>query len=105
MWMTDQAIVREYKEAKDKKKQIEILADENNCGNEEIEKILEDNGIDLAKKRGRKAKGEAMKRKLPEAVREALTRELIRLQEKMDDIQEKMEEINTYLKGESNGEE
>ena len=47
MDMTPSAIVRNYKEAKDQKAQIRILADRNLCDKKDIEKILSDNGCKL----------------------------------------------------------
>ncbi len=47
MNMTIAAIVRDYEEAKDKRAQIQILADMNLCEKKEIEKILSQNGCEL----------------------------------------------------------
>ena len=52
MQMTVEEIQRNYRLAKDKKKQIEILADLNLCEQDEIKKII---GIEI-KRRGRKKK-------------------------------------------------
>lgn len=43
--MTHDEIVRNYREAKDKKKQIGILADLNECNEEKIISILKENGV------------------------------------------------------------
>ena len=44
--MTNGEIVADYKQAKDKKKQIAILADLNGCKEEDIREILKNGGID-----------------------------------------------------------
>lgn len=47
MQMTDSEIVKNYKDSKNKKGQIQILADLNTCKPDDIRKILKDNGVDL----------------------------------------------------------
>ena len=47
MYMTENEIVREYRSAKDKRHEIEILADLNTTSTDEIKKILKSNGVDL----------------------------------------------------------
>lgn len=54
MIMTNKDIAAEYKAAKYKDKQISILADQNCCTSAEIREILESEGIELPKKRGKK---------------------------------------------------
>lgn len=56
MDMTISAIVRNYKEARDQKAQIRILADRNLCDKKAIEKILSDNGCKLLDPKVRCAK-------------------------------------------------
>lgn len=56
MNMTIAAIVRDYKEAKDKRAQIQILADMNLCEKKEIEKILSQNSCELPAPKVRCAK-------------------------------------------------
>lgn len=46
MQMTEEEICRSFKEAKDHRKQVSILADLNCCSKDEIRKILMKNGID-----------------------------------------------------------
>ena len=46
--MTDNEICREYREAKNKKAQIQILADQMLCTRGEIIKILAENGEDVS---------------------------------------------------------
>lgn len=41
MWMPDKEIVRSYKQADNKWKQIGILAELNNCGRDKIIRILQ----------------------------------------------------------------
>lgn len=40
MWMTESEIAKEYREAKNKKHQISILADQNVCSHKQIREIL-----------------------------------------------------------------
>ena len=47
MIMTTEEIVREYREAKDRVKQINILADENQCKRKEIAALLREAGEDV----------------------------------------------------------
>lgn len=47
MTMTTEEIVREYKLAKDKRKQIEILADQNCVSKKEIATLLSENGQEV----------------------------------------------------------
>lgn len=53
MQMSDGEIVREYRAAAKKSMQVKILADQNLCSREEIEKILAEYGEELPKKRRR----------------------------------------------------
>lgn len=46
MTMTEQEIVKDYREAKDKKTQIGILADLNTCSKQQIVEILKVGGVD-----------------------------------------------------------
>ena len=46
MQMTEEEICKSFKEAKDHRKQVGILADLNCCSKDEIRKILMKNGID-----------------------------------------------------------
>ena len=47
MMMTENEIVREYNSARNKRREIEILADLNTTTKDEIKKILKNNGVDL----------------------------------------------------------
>lgn len=66
MQMSDSEIVRSYKEAKDKRSQVGVLAELNACSKDYIREILQRNGIN-APKPGRKSTTE------PEPVKAALT--------------------------------
>ena len=66
MQMSDSEIVRSYREAKDKRSQVGVLAELNACSKDYIREILKRSGID-APKPGRKSTTE------PEPVRAALT--------------------------------
>lgn len=66
MNMTENEIVRNYREAKNKREQVTILADFNRCEKEEIVDILLKNGVDQ-KELPRKRKP----RKKPEEERKA----------------------------------
>lgn len=77
MLMTDSEIVREFKEAKNKRKQLDILAAENNCKVADIRSLLEVLGVDVAqeiaaraqiKKRGRPSKAVSELKELTEKV-------------------------------------
>lgn len=50
MKMTEADIIRDYLEAKDKKKQVEILADMNLCTKKEMAQYLADNGMQVDKR-------------------------------------------------------
>lgn len=61
MQMNENEIVRDFKEAKEKRKQISILADMNQCSREQIREILLRNGIceaELPAKPGRRRAAE-----------------------------------------------
>lgn len=66
MQMSDSEIVRSYKEAKDKRSQVGVLAELNACSKDYIREILQRNGIN-APKPGRKSTTE------PEPVKAVLT--------------------------------
>ena len=66
MQMSDVEIVRSYREAKDKRSQVGVLAELNACSKDYIREILKRSGID-APKPGRKSTTE------PEPVKAALT--------------------------------
>lgn len=61
MQMTDSEIVKSYKEAKEKKKQIEILSQLNACDVAKIREILIANGVQFPGPKPKKAKEEKTK--------------------------------------------
>lgn len=114
MNMTPQEIAREYREAKDKGNQIKILADENLTDRKEIIKILKEQGeitdkIPRAKgARARAEKGAAVgdqKKKekeaaddTPESVINACQRELVFMQEQIDEDESSIEMMEKSIK-------
>lgn len=50
MIMTTEEIIREYKLAKDKRRQVKILADMNCVSNEEMAMLLQENGLEVDKR-------------------------------------------------------
>lgn len=123
MNMTENEIIRQYKEAKDKREQIKILADMNLCEREEIEKILKDNGQRLpAQAPKKKPQNEPSKETedipapameppekpyaagtkaggfhVPDKVKELVDAKMVRLQEAIDIYREKIKEYETDL--------
>lgn len=59
LYMNSERICREYREAKNKKQQIGILADQNLCGKSEIIKILIEAGEDMSCMEPKKGEGKA----------------------------------------------
>ena len=72
MQMSDSEIVRSYKEAKDKRSQVGVLAELNACSKDYIREILQRNGIN-APKPGRKSATEPEPVKAEEPKRAVLT--------------------------------
>lgn len=122
MNMTENEIVRQYKEGKNQGQQIKILADMNLCEKEEIEKILIDNGCDIPEPNPkRKQKNTSTKEKenipeeesqeknphaagtkesgfrVPEKVKELVNAKMVRLQEAIDACQGKIKEYEAEL--------
>ena len=101
--MTEEEIVRNFKQAKNKREQIKILADLNCTSRGEIEETLKKNGVskeELPAKPGRKAK----KEEIPEAVREACGKEMVNLQMDIDkntdtirDLQQQNRELEAKM--------
>lgn len=116
MVMTDGEICRNYKAAKDKEQQIEILADLNLVGKKEIREILTKNGMEVpeyTKRRRRRAEAMSLTDEteikdivLPDIAIEALTEkyhEMIRFRdeftEKAKAFEEQAELLRPFLKG------
>lgn len=123
MNMTENEIIRQYKEAKDKREQVKILADMNLCEVEEIEKILKDNGQRLPvrhlKKKPQNEPSEETEDipapaieplekpyaagtksggfHVPDKVKELVDAKMVRLQEAIDIYREKIKEYETEL--------
>jgi hypothetical protein len=119
MQMTNEEIYRDYRQAKDPKKQIGILAELNQCDRRTIKKIIDEYEPDseLEKlqeriKRGRPPKKETVeervpesKEKLPQSVVNALLQRSDELASIMANLQMEIEakkaeqaEINAFLK-------
>ena len=94
-------IVRSYREAKNKEKQIQILADLNGSSPEQIRQILIAAGEPAEKKRpGPKAKEirQLVVKPLPDSVKKAITERMIRLTEEIDRATAELKELDTYMK-------
>jgi len=125
MYMKDNEIVREYREGRDKKQQVKILADMNGCTYEEIVEVLRKQGIDVSgverKKRGRQGTKEtvvpaeekksdvaaglpaetekpAVAAGLPDIVRDTITQRMIEETEKMETCARQMKECEQNIK-------
>lgn len=98
--MNSEQICREYREAKNKKQQIGILADQNLCGKSEIIKILIEAGEDMScmePKKKEKPK-EASKEPLPEAVLGVLYARLDLIDQEMAAKEEEYKQIVNFIK-------
>lgn len=128
MQMNNADIVKSYREAKDKKKQVSILAELNACEKEKIISILKEGGIsDRELPRNRKktesdGKSEkpmaiqkaqptekaepkkeespaAVTEELPEIVKEVICRQMEQEQEAIDYHSGRLKELNEFLRG------
>lgn len=120
MEMNENEIVRSYRESKNKKQQIGILADMNCCEPEQIKEILKKNGVDLRGGNYRAKKEEApkedakaappiperkieipeeqiVKDKLPRIVRKILEEDLDFIEEQLKELIEKKITIKKFL--------
>lgn len=96
--MSVDEIAREYRLAKDKEMQISILADLNMCRKEEIVNILEKQGIEVPKRRGRKKATEEVDEKVVEK-KETKEEEKMNIPEEVYKLIEKrMEELDQEIK-------
>lgn len=96
-------IVKSYREAKNKEKQIQILADLNGSSPEQIRKILIAAGEPAEKKRpGPKPKEirQMVVKPLPDCVKKAITERMIRLTEEIEKKTAELEELDAYMKEE-----
>lgn len=120
MIMTDKEILRDFNGAKKKSEQVQVLADLNCVSKDEMLDKLRELGVDekdLKSRQSRKKKVDktlleaaateikqetekaesAPVHKMPQTVREILTRALIAKQEQIDRLQAEMVDINIYL--------
>lgn len=102
MQMTNGEIVKSYKEAKEKKKQIEILAQLNACPVANIREILISEGVQFPGPKPKKPESstaetpaEAPKEKtVPEAVNIAVIEKLTAIQQKISALEDEIEKLN-----------
>lgn len=122
MTMAAEEIVREYREARNKKAQIKILADLNLCTKDEIIEVLRSKGVEIPEKKTKQkpdvtqksdvAAGAPVEKEpvkeaplaMPEIVKEAITKQMIIETEKIEECQRQMlesarnlDELNRYL--------
>ena len=115
--MTEEEIVRNFKQAKNKREQIKILADLNCTSRDEIEETLKKNGVSKLYEERRNdkkilrllnenvSKGmELLIEEIPEAVREACGKEMVNLQMDIDkntdtirDLQQQNRELEAKM--------
>ena len=108
MEMNENEIVKNYRESKNKKQQIDILADMNCCKPEQIKEILKKNGVDLRggnyrAKKEETPKEETMKENVPERKIEIPEEQIVKdklprivrktLEEDLDFIEEQLKEL------------
>lgn len=121
MQMNNAEIVKMYREAKDKKAQITILAELNVCDKEDIIKILKAGGVsqaemprnrkktesdgkskaeaDVYQKQPEKEPVAAVTEELPEVVKEVICRQMEQEQEAIDYHSGRLKELNEFLRG------
>ena len=104
MQMSNEDIVKEYRESKNKKGQIQILADLNACDREKIVRILTSHGAMEEKKPKAAGKEKVAPVQqspialvVPEIVKEALSQKMIELQEAIDKYKAKQKESEEQL--------
>ena len=108
MQMTNEEIIKSYKEAKDKKKQIKILADLNTCDANIIKEILIEAAPRVykraAKKPEEKKTAKTAEQELPTAIIKSLTMRMneigaaITLQEaKIEELKQERQDIADFL--------
>lgn len=101
--MDKSEIVRNYKEAKNKATQIQILADLNCTDAETIKKILTEAGEYVEKKKpGPKPKTvrQIVVKPLPDCVKKAITERMILLTEEIEKKTAELAELDAYMKEE-----
>ncbi len=109
--MTDEEIKRRYLGADNKTQQIKVLAELNAAPKDAIRDALIRQGIreeELPPKRGRKKVAPVQqndgksqtdaKKEIPESVKEACSKEMVRLQQLIDENEEKVQDIQEQNK-------
>lgn len=97
-------ICRDYNAAKDKKRQIQILAELNACSKEEIMKILQEGGCIFQGelKKTNKTVGPVEKeikaKELPQAIKQALFNRLDDIEKEIEAKEKEYKEIADFLK-------
>lgn len=111
MQMTDNEIVRNYREAKNKREQVTILADLNRCEKEHIIDILLKNGVDQRelprKRKPRKNPEEEKKAKsATDTVASILAQRVMEIDKvlqghyaEVETLEREKEDIMTYIDG------
>ena len=108
MNMTREEMLKSYKEAKDKKNQITILADMNLCTKQEIKDELIKAGVpeaELPRFRTKKTQEPVKitvldpqdKPIMPKVVREVCTAKMVEIQERIDADQSELKEIKDFM--------
>lgn len=108
--MTESEIVRNYREAKNKREQVNILADLNCCSKEEITEILLNNGVssqELPKKRKpRKKPEESSKHSAIDTVASVLAQRIKEIDKELQEhgavvesLEREKEDIVSYIDG------
>lgn len=101
--MRDSTICKEYREAKNKKEQIKILADLNLCTTKLIKEILVEGGeilpLEKVKKNSVTKEELAAGQNLPSVVIKALCNRLDQLDSDIHSIEKEYKEISEFIKG------
>lgn len=110
MQMIENGIVKNYREAKDKREQINILADLNCCSKEEITEILLKNGVDQRelprKRKPRKKPEESRKHSAIDTVVSVLAQRIKEIDKELQEhgevietLEREKEDIVSYIDG------
>lgn len=105
--MNDEMIVRMFKSAKNKDKQIEALAKLNNCESEKIVRKLKEKGIDYSLHKEKDQEEIQKDLLIPEYIKAILTEKLDLLDKAIDQKERELSELNNqystlskFIKGE-----
>lgn len=110
MQMTENEIVRNYREAKNKREQVTILADLNRCEKEEIVEILLKNGVDQRelprKRKPRKKPEESSKHSAVDTVASVLAQRIKEIDKELQEhtavveaLERERNDIVSYIDG------